>query len=113
MAFLLPSSLPFQTKTRSMVTKSFTVSSSLSSPTSVIVNSRDFKKWVSDIQSKSLNFALSGALALGVSLTGCRCGAAKAEIDVELLRASDVSNIRHLERHHEPWEKLLGAGADL
>ncbi|XP_010253980.1 PREDICTED: thylakoid lumenal 15.0 kDa protein 2, chloroplastic-like isoform X2 [Nelumbo nucifera] len=80
MAFaLFPSSLPLlQTRASSLalVARPMTISSSLSSPT----NAPALKKWVADFHSKSLNFALSGALALALSLTGV--GSVEAKVGV-------------------------------
>ncbi|KAI3930124.1 hypothetical protein MKX01_036645 [Papaver californicum] len=64
MASFLPSSLAFQPKQNPNLTKP-RINSSISSSLS---NSAE--KWVSNLQSKSLNFALSSALALGLSLSG-------------------------------------------
>ncbi|KAI3837201.1 hypothetical protein MKX03_010766 [Papaver bracteatum] len=64
MASFLPSSLTSQLKQNPNLTKpriNSSISSSLSNST---------EKWVSNLQSKSLNFALSSALALGLSLSG-------------------------------------------
>ncbi|XP_058083351.1 thylakoid lumenal 15.0 kDa protein 2, chloroplastic isoform X2 [Magnolia sinica] len=73
MAFLLPSSaLSFH--------KPLKKSPPLSSKSPPIPNPPRFKKWVSDFQSKSLKFAFSGALTLGLSLTGL--GSADAKVGV-------------------------------
>ncbi|XP_077220405.1 thylakoid lumen 15.0 kDa protein isoform X2 [Tasmannia lanceolata] len=63
MAFLLHSSAP-------TFHKPLNNSHFFSLKTPPTSNSPNFGKWVSDFRSKSLRFALSGALALGLSLTG-------------------------------------------
>lgn len=61
----LPSSLALKTTCRSALTPvPITVSSR------PIQNPAKFTNWVLDFRSKSLNFAFSGALALGLSLPG-------------------------------------------
>ncbi|KAB5519874.1 hypothetical protein DKX38_024193 [Salix brachista] len=72
MAFLhLPSSLALKTTCRSALTPVPVTASSR--PTQ---NSAKFPNWVLDFRSKSLNFAFSGALALGLSLSG-KCETSK------------------------------------
>ncbi|KAJ6316272.1 hypothetical protein OIU78_019536 [Salix suchowensis] len=76
MAFLhLPSSLALKTTCRSALTPVPVTASSR--PTQ---NSAKFPNWVLDFRSKSLNFAFSGALALGLSLSGV--GVADAKVGV-------------------------------
>lgn len=65
-------SLPFLSFPRKQI--------SLSSNSPIFSNSLDFKRRVDNFSSKSLNFALSTALALGLSLTGL--GNADAKVGV-------------------------------
>ncbi|KAH8485196.1 hypothetical protein H0E87_026839, partial [Populus deltoides] len=71
----LPSSLALKTTCRSALTPvPITVSSR------PIQNPAKFTKWVLDFRSKSLNFAFSGALALGVGVADAKVGVNKPEL---------------------------------
>ncbi|XAR69133.1 hypothetical protein NMG60_11000613 [Bertholletia excelsa] len=73
MAFLLhlPPSLSFRKSGVPAITAPVRASSHLSSRSNCSTQgSTDFREWVADIRSKSLNLALSGTLSLALSLTG-------------------------------------------
>ncbi|XP_043705011.1 thylakoid lumenal 15.0 kDa protein 2, chloroplastic [Telopea speciosissima] len=70
-------------RTHQMMVRPVAVSSSSPSYASIRnapTSSFSFNRWVADLPSKSLNFALSGALMLGLSLTGV--GFAEAKVGV-------------------------------
>ncbi|OVA06971.1 TPM domain [Macleaya cordata] len=92
-SLLLPSPLTFQARILPMKLSKPTTDSSPSIPTVSTVNAPDFRKRVSNFRSKSLNFALSSALALGLSLSGVGLAEAKVGVNKPELLPKDFSSV--------------------
>ncbi|XP_028775199.1 thylakoid lumenal 15.0 kDa protein 2, chloroplastic-like isoform X4 [Neltuma alba] len=93
----LPSSLsltiPSPTKSRTVRTLSKTVSSRLSLRPSVLPISAGPRGCIAEIHSKSLNFVLSGALALGLFLGGIGLAEAKVGVNKPELLPKEFSTV--------------------
>ncbi|KDP29148.1 hypothetical protein JCGZ_16537 [Jatropha curcas] len=94
MTFLsLPSSLKVKANSRLVLTAPITTSSSQFRPTNLTRNSTRINNWVVGFQSKSLNLILSGALTLGLSLSGVGFAEAKVGVNKPELLPKEFTSI--------------------
>ncbi|KAL3839689.1 hypothetical protein ACJIZ3_024280 [Penstemon smallii] len=90
---LLPSSSSPLAFSHSTVSTNPTKASSLSHKTTKLHKSIQLPNWVSGIRSKSLNFLLSGSLALALSLTGVGFAEGKAGVNKPELLPKEFTTV--------------------
>ncbi|ESR41630.1 Thylakoid lumenal 15.0 kDa protein 2 [Citrus sinensis] len=89
---LARSSLPLTTTSPSVFTSPIRFRAS-SLPISANNKTTKFRNWVTNFNSKSLSFFLSGALSLGISLTGVGCSEAKVGVNKPELLPREFTSV--------------------
>ncbi|XP_050230075.1 thylakoid lumenal 15.0 kDa protein 2, chloroplastic [Mercurialis annua] len=81
------------TSSRPALTRPITPSSPIFRLASPVQNSTKFSNWVVDFRSNSLKFLLSGALTLGLSLSGIQLAEAKVGVNKPELLPKDFTTV--------------------
>ncbi|KAL0316211.1 UNVERIFIED_CONTAM: Thylakoid lumenal protein 2, chloroplastic [Sesamum radiatum] len=84
------------------------IKASLSQNTPQSRNSLQFPQWVSSVRSKSLNFLLSGSLALALSLTGVGFAEGKVGVNKPELLPKEFTTEKRIAQEIDALEKDTG-----